>query len=40
MVQQEVYERTAHFIDRSKAAARARAEAKLLTWLRIYADYP
>ena len=40
MVQREVYERTAHFIDRSKAPARGRAEAKLLTWLRIYADYP
>jgi hypothetical protein len=40
MVQREVYERTAHFIDREKATARERAEAKLLTWLRIYADYP
>ena len=38
-LQQEVYERTAHFVDRVKAPAKERSEAKLLTWLRIYADY-
>jgi hypothetical protein len=39
-VQREIYERVCHFVDRVSTTPRTRAEVKLLTWLRIYADYP